>query len=155
MDNSPHQGFLPTCLHRLRTERRLLVFVTAMAFLAGVLLYLRYDIWVRGMPLPLFTGLLYATFVGTAAAVTLMVVPALRIMIEAVAISRLGVAVAAYGMPAFGAKLITSPIFSATVVILAAIAVKEIRKGLPVLAAYRAASATPGFAPVPVHAGRN
>lgn len=154
MDNSPHQGFLPTCLHRLRTERRLLVFVTAMAFLAGVLLYLRYDIWVRGMPLPLFTGLLYATFVGTAAAVTLMVVPALRLMIEAVAISRLGVAVAAFGVPEFGAKLIASPIFSATVVILGAIVAKEIKKGLPALATYRDRSAAPGFAAVPVHAGQ-
>lgn len=126
MEMSVPHSFSARVVQRLRRETRLLGFVTALAFLAGFVMYLRYDVTVRGMPLPLFTGLVYAGFVGTAATVVSLILPALRAMIEAAAISRLGVALAAYGMPEFGLKLAMSPLLSATFVVLGAIVVRKL-----------------------------
>lgn len=111
---------------RLRRETRLLGFVISLSFLAGFVMYVRYDVVVMGMPMPLFTGLLYAGFVGTAATLVSLLLPALRAMIEAAAISRLGVAMAAYGVPEFGLKLATSPLLSATVIVVGAVLVRKL-----------------------------
>lgn len=102
---------------RLHDARGLIRFATAMAFAAGVIAYLRHDATVHGMPLPLFTGLVCALVVGTAAAVTSIVLPALGVFIEAAAIARLGAAVAAFGSPEVGTALQHSPLLSATVIV--------------------------------------
>ncbi len=118
--------FLSGIPRRLREERRLIAFATTLAFAAGCLMYLRYNVTVFGMPLPLFTGLFYAGFIGTAVTVTTLLLPALRSLVEAVAISRFGVALAAFVSPEFGVKLIASPILSATVVLLGAFAIRRL-----------------------------
>lgn len=117
---------LATAVQRFREAQRLILFATLLSFAAGVMTFLRYDLVVHGMPLPLFTGLLYAGFVGTAAAVTSIVLPALRAMIEAAAISRFGVALAAFGLPEFGAAIQQSPLFSATLIVAGAIAIRKL-----------------------------
>ncbi|MCV2871425.1 hypothetical protein OEZ71_03855 [Defluviimonas sp. WL0050] len=111
---------------RLRRETRLLRFVIGLSFLAGFVMYMRYDVIVMGMPMPIFTGLFYAAFIGTTATIVSLLLPALRTMIEAAAISRLGVALAAYGVPEFGLKLAMSPLLSATVIILGAVLVRKL-----------------------------
>jgi hypothetical protein len=113
---------------RLRDNRRVLAIATLLAFAAGGLMYLRYDAVVFGMPLAVFTGLTYAVVVGTAAAITLVVLPALATMIEAVALARFGVALAAAGFPDFGQALVTSPMLSATTIVLGAVVVRRLRR---------------------------
>lgn len=123
---APHS--IPSRLaQRLREARRLLAVVTLLAFAAGGLMYLRYDAVVFGMPLAVFTGLTYAVVVGTAAAITLVVLPALAAMIEAMALARFGVALAAAGFPDFGLALVTSPMLSATTIVLGAVVVRRLR----------------------------
>lgn len=102
---------------RLRAARRLILFATLMAFAAGVIGFLRHDITVHGVPLPLFTGLVTALVVGTAATVTSVLLPALAAFVEATAIARLAAAVAAFGHPEFGAAMQHSPLLAATVVV--------------------------------------
>ncbi|MCB2114804.1 MAG: hypothetical protein KDE00_00495 [Rhodobacteraceae bacterium] len=110
---------------RFRSARALIAFVTLMSFTAGVVTYLRYDIVVHGLPLPIFTGLLYAALIGTAALFTSIALPALRAMIEAAAISRLGVATVSFGLPEFGQALQHSPMLSATVIVGGAILIRK------------------------------
>jgi hypothetical protein len=109
---------------RLREARRLILFATGMAFAAGVIAFLRHDVTVHGMPLPLFTGLLYAGFVGAAATVTGVALPALGPFVEATAIARLGAAVLAFGSPEAGAALQQSPLLGATVVVGGAVVIR-------------------------------
>ncbi len=127
---------------RLRDARRLILFATGMAFAAGVIAFLRHDVTVHGMPLPLFTGLLYAGFVGAAAAVTSVALPALGPFVEATAIARLGAAVLAFGSPEAGAALQQSALLSATVVVGGAVMIRR-------LAALPAARAWPALALLP------
>jgi hypothetical protein len=115
---------------RLRDNRRVLAVATLLAFAAGGLMYLRYDAVVFGMPLAVFTGLTYAVVVGTAAAITLVVLPALAAMIEAVAVSRFAVALAAAGFPDFGQAMVTSPMLSATTIVLGAVVVRRLRRDI-------------------------
>ena len=111
---------------RFRSARALILFVTIMSFTAGVIAFLRYDAVVYGLPLPIFTGLVYATLIGSAALVTSIALPALRAMIEAAAISRLGVATASFGLPEFGAALQHSPMLSATAIVGGAILIRKL-----------------------------
>ncbi len=113
-------------LRRLHDARSLILFATAMAFAAGVVGFLRHDITVHGMPLPLFTGLVSAAVVGLAAVATSVVLPALGPFVEATAMARLGTAVAAFASPGFGAALHHSPMLSATVVVAGAVAVRKL-----------------------------
>ncbi|MDI3335466.1 hypothetical protein QKW60_03520 [Defluviimonas aestuarii] len=126
MEMSASPSILARLARRLHRETRLLGFVISLSFLAGFVMYVRYDVMVFGMPMPLFTGLLYAGFVGTAATLVSLLLPALRAMIEAAAISRLGIALAAYGVPEFGLKLATSPLLSATVIVVGAVLVRKL-----------------------------
>lgn len=111
---------------RLRAARHLILFATFMAFAAGVIAFLRYDISVRGLPLPIFTGLVYASLVGTAVTVTSVALPALAAFVEATAISRLVAAIAAIAMPEFGHAMQTSPFPGATVVVAGAIVIRKL-----------------------------
>ncbi|WP_347310485.1 hypothetical protein [Defluviimonas sp. SAOS-178_SWC] len=114
-----------TAAQRFRDARRLILFATLMAFTAGVVTYLRYDMTVGILPLPLYTGLVYAVLIGAAATISSIVLPVLGAFIEATAISRLGVALAAYGSPDFGLALQQSPFLSATAVVGGAILIRK------------------------------
>src|SRR5690606_11529179 len=111
---------------RLRAARRLILFATLMAFAAGVIGFLRHDITVHGVPLPLFTGLLTATVVGVAATLTSVLLPALAAFVEATAIARLAAAVAAFGHPEFGTAMQQSPLLAATVVVGGALVIRRL-----------------------------
>ena len=126
METSGLSSLTARISQRFSEARRLILFATVMAFAAGVVSFLRYDVAIHGLPLPIITGALYALFVGTAATVTSVLLPALCAMIEAVAISRLGVAVAAFGAPDFGLALHQSPLFGAAAVIGGAILVRKL-----------------------------
>lgn len=127
---------------RLRDARGLILFATGMAFAAGVVAFLRHDATIHGMPLPLYTGLLYAGLVGAAATATSAALPALGPFVEATAIARLGAAVLAFGSPAAGATLQQSPLLGATVVVGGAVAIQR-------LAALAAARDWPALAFLP------
>lgn len=125
---------------RLRAARRLILFATLMAFAAGVIGFLRHGIQVHGVPLPLFTGLVTALVVGSAATLTSVLLPALAAFVEATAIARLAAAVAAFLYPEFGTVMQQSPLVSATVVVGGAIALRRLAelpaaRRSPVLAA--------------------
>lgn len=125
---------------RLRAARRLILFATLMAFAAGVIGFLRHDITVHGVPLPIFTGLVTALVVGSAAALTSVLLPSLAAFVEATAIARLAAAVAAFCYPEFGTVMQQSPLLSATVVVGGAIALRRLAelpaaRRSPVLAA--------------------
>lgn len=127
---------------RLRAARHLILFATLMAFAAGVIGFLRHDLTVHGVPLPLFTGLVTALIVGTAATAISVVLPAHAAFVEATAIARLAAAVAAFGYPEFGTALQQSPFLSATVVVGGAITLR-------CLASLPAARRSPVFAALP------
>lgn len=127
---------------RLRAARRLILFATLMAFAAGVIGFLRHDITVHGVPLPIFTGLVTALVVGSAAALTSVLLPSLAAFVEATAIPRLAAAVAAFCYPEFGTVMQQSPLLSATVVVGGAVALRR-------LASLPAARRSPVFAALP------
>ncbi len=108
--------------HRIYCERRRVGLVTALAFLAGYILYARVDMSVLGVNLPVLTGLLYAAFVGPAALATFLFMPALRLLTEAVALSRLGFACFVYCVPDPGLTLASLPLVNASLVIGGALA---------------------------------
>jgi len=98
-------------------ERRRLYFVTLMAFVAGVLFYARLDLQLFGLPAPFIVGLVYATLIGTAALMVCILAPSFRFMLEAIAISRLAVAILAFIAPAVGDTIIASPVLNACIVV--------------------------------------
>ena len=103
--------------HLVYLERRRLGFVTTLAFMSGVLLYSNVPVEVYGMPVSLLTGLIYAGVVGPAALLTILFLPALRFMIEAVAVSRLMMAIGVFHFPEFGMKIVASPMITALIVV--------------------------------------
>ena len=99
-------------------ERKRLTFVTALAFLAGVVLYLRSDIThVGSVPVPLLTGIIYAAIIGPTALFFCLFLPSIRFMIEAIAVSRLVFAFFVFFVPEVGYQVLASPFATATVVV--------------------------------------
>lgn len=98
-------------------ERRRLYFVTLTAFLAGILFYSRLDMVLLGLPAPFVVGLIYAFIIGIAALFVCILAPSFRFMLEAIAISRLGIAALAFGFPTFGETILASPVLNACIVV--------------------------------------
>jgi hypothetical protein len=101
----------------LYRDRRRLGFVALMAYLAGFLFYLPHGIWLGAVPLPVVTGAVYAFVVGLVTLLVCALFPALRFMIEAVAVSRLVLSFAFLAAPQFGAAVLASPLFTALLVV--------------------------------------
>lgn len=101
----------------LRQKRGRIAFVTVLAFFSGVVLYLRTDILILGIPLPLVTGLLYAAIIGPATIAIFAFLPALSRMIENLALSRLSVSVFVFIFPGPGDVLLASPHLMAAFVV--------------------------------------
>ena len=114
---------------RIYCERRRLAFVTSLAFLAGVIFYLRADHQVMGVHVSLVTGAVYAGIIGPTALFFCVVLPSIRFMIEAIAISRLGLSVFVFSLPEWGYKLLSSPMLTAAVIVLGGIAVSRLLHG--------------------------
>lgn len=85
--------------------------------MAGAIFYLRANVQVMGVPVPLLTGAIYAGVVGPIALLCCLFLPSLRFMIEAVAVSRLAFACFVYYVPEIGYKILASPFLTALVVV--------------------------------------
>lgn len=105
-------------------ERRRLTVAGLLAFVAGYGLYSHIPAVVLGLPLPVFTGLIYAVVVVLAASVTAYLIPNLRRLIDAVALTRL--AFAAWVVLAHGQAVAASPMATAAIVVGSAIALLRI-----------------------------
>lgn len=115
--------------HALFRERRRLTFVTLFAFLAGALFYARSDMSVAGLPVPLVTGTIYAAIIGPVAFAVCLFLPGFRFMLEAIAISRLGVASLAFTWPPLGVTILSSPLLNACIVVGFGVAVSRLMHG--------------------------
>jgi hypothetical protein len=115
-----------TCLLR---ERRRLGLVTFLAFLAGVLFYWPSGLYVGPFHISLVTGTVYALVVGLAAASICLFLPRLRFMIEAVAVSRLLLALSVAVNPQIGPLLLTNPLMMAAVVVAGGACVSRVMHG--------------------------
>lgn len=113
----------------IHEERRRLIFVTSLAFIAGVLLYSNVRLLVGGVPLALITGLAYAALIGPITLVICVFVPRFRFMMDAVAVSRLILALFAYAYPTFGFTLLSSPLLQAVIVVGGGVAVSRLIHG--------------------------
>lgn len=110
-------------------ERRRLYFVTLTAFLAGILFYARLDMVLFGLPAPFVVGLIYALIIGIAALFVCILAPSFRFMLEAIAISRLGIAALAFGFPTLGETILASPVLNACIVVGFGVAVSRVIHG--------------------------
>ena len=108
---------LPGLVFRVHQERRRLFFVASLAFLAGFLFYVRSDVTIGGVHVAWVTGAIYAIVVGTCALLVCLFLPAMRFMIEAVAISRLILSLAVLARPDLGHVLVNSPFIMALLVV--------------------------------------
>lgn len=115
--------------HRIYRERRRLVFVTSLAFLAGFIFYLRAGHQVWGLPVPVVTGAIYAGVVGPTALFFCLVLPSIRFMIEAIAVSRLLFSVFVFTVPEIGYRVLASPFLTAFVVVTGGIVVSRLIHG--------------------------
>ena len=111
------------------TERKRLGFVMAMAFLAGFLFYVRADLFIGGVHLSLITGTLYAAVVGACALVVCIVLPSMRFMIEAVAVSRLILSLFVLFVPSVGYPILANPLITAALTVAGGIAVSRLMHG--------------------------
>lgn len=101
----------------LHQERRRLGFVIVLAYLAGVLFFWRSQVYVGGVHISLLTGLIYAIIVGLAAILICLVLPRLRFMMEAMAMSRLSVALSVMAAPELGVRLLSEPFLMALILV--------------------------------------
>lgn len=114
---------------RIYLERRRLLFVTSLAFLAGVIFYVRADAEIFGLPVPLVTGAIYAGVVGPTALFFCLVLPSVRFMIEAVAVSRLAFSVFVFSVPEIGYRILSSPFLTAFVVVTGGVLISRLLHG--------------------------
>ena len=115
---------------RLRGQSKRIARVTALAFFAGALFYLRHDIFVLGIPLPLMTALLYAAIIAPVTFAILAFLPTLGAMIEYLALSRFFVASTAFYFPAIGVELLASPLLMAAFIIAGGVLIARIARVL-------------------------
>lgn len=114
------------CLYR---ERRRIALVTTLAFMAGVLFYWPSQTYLGAVHISLVTGLVYAGVVGVAAAIVCVVLPRLRFMIEAVAVSRLVLSCCVVVTPEIGPLLLANPVIMASVVVLGGAGISRVMHG--------------------------
>ncbi|MEM6386322.1 MAG: hypothetical protein AAF718_08825 [Pseudomonadota bacterium] len=116
-------------LAHLHRERRRLGFVTSLAFLAGIIFFLPSATYVGSVHISLITGTVYAAVVFVAAAIVCLLLPRLRFMIEAVAVSRLLLACAVLAAPETAKLLLQNPLLMAGVVVLGGALVSRLMHG--------------------------
>ncbi|MEO9826729.1 MAG: hypothetical protein ABJF50_20190 [Paracoccaceae bacterium] len=111
------------------TERKRLGFVMGMAFLAGLLFYVRADIYIGGVHVSLITGALYALIIGACALIVCIALPSMRFMIEAVAVSRLILSLFVLVAPSIGYQILANPLITAIITVTGGIAVSRLMHG--------------------------
>lgn len=110
-------------------ERKRLTFVASLAFVAGLLFYVRADAYIGGVHISLITGIVYALIIGACALIVCVVLPSMRFMIEAIAISRLILSVIAVVSPSAGILILANPFAAAVVTVTGGIAVSRLIHG--------------------------
>ena len=98
-------------------ERKRLAFVTALAFLAGFLFYARADTYVFGIQIGVATGLAYAAVIAPVTLMICVLAPRMRFLIDAIAVSRLLVALFAFAFPTIGETLLLQPVLLAFLIV--------------------------------------
>ncbi|MEL7151720.1 MAG: hypothetical protein AAGK71_13355 [Pseudomonadota bacterium] len=101
----------------LHQDRRRLSFVIALAYLAGVLFFWRSHVYLGHVHISLVTGLIYAVIVGIAAVTVCLCLPRLRFMMEAMAMSRLTLAVTVMMVPDLGKIVLSQPFLMALILV--------------------------------------
>lgn len=109
----------------LYRERRRLVLVASLAYLAGVLLYLPSPAYIGAVHISFVTGAVYAAVVGGAAILICALLPSMRFMMEAVAISRLLLALVILGEPALRAFFLGNPLIMAFVLVVGGVCISR------------------------------
>lgn len=100
-----------------------------MAFSAGVVMYSGSELVLpNGVPLPLFTGFLYAMIVGPAAFLTCLFLPAVSTLIEPIALSRMGYAVGVVSFPQFASMVVDSPMLTAGIIVGGAVILQRLAR---------------------------
>ena len=107
------ERFIPT----LWKERRRLAFVAICAFWAGFFFYARTDIAIFNTHAAFVVGAVYAMVIVPVTLVVCLFLPAVRFLIEAVAVTRLAIAMLAYTYPVLGATLLANPLLTALLVV--------------------------------------
>ena len=110
-------------------ERRRLLFVALMAFLAGFVFYLRADLYIYGVHVAIVTGLVYALVVGLCAILVCRFLPSMRFMIEAVAVSRLALSFFVLAVPHVGYRILADPFVTALLVVFGGFLVSRLLHG--------------------------
>ncbi len=113
----------------LYRERRRLTLVAGLAYLAGLLLYLPSQAYIGSVHISLVTGAVYACVVGVAAIVICAMLPSMRFMMEAVAISRLLLALLILGEPQLRALLLGNPLIMALVLVTGGVLISRLIHG--------------------------
>lgn len=101
----------------IHQERRRLVFVASLAFLAGFLFYARLSVEMGAPVVALVTGFVYALVIAVVTLIVCAVAPGFRFMIDAIAVSRLLLAVICFAIPEIGTIIINNPLLTALIVV--------------------------------------
>ena len=116
------------------SETRRVGWLTAMAFCAGTLLYLRNEVHLNGIPLCIIVGLIYAVFLAPIIVATSMLLPRLRAMIEHMALSRLVVAILVFLFPGVGTVVLHNPPIMGGVIVLGGLTINRALGGAAIFA---------------------
>lgn len=108
---------MTSLMQRIVSQRLRAARIAALAFSAGALLYLGKAGSIGPVPLPVFTGLLYALFITPAAVLTAAFLPALTSLSDAMQWSRLAFAGSVAAFPATLRPVADAPLASASVII--------------------------------------
>lgn len=110
-------------------ERRRLVFVITLAFLAGFLFYLPTDMHVQGIHIAWVTGAIYAVIIGASAIAVFLYFPTMRFMVEAIAVARLMLSLFVLAVPEVGFRILADPFVTACLIVVGGLAVSRLLHG--------------------------
>lgn len=116
-------------LETIHRERRRLLFVVILSYVAGLLAHLHIDLFVSGWPIAIFFASLQATVVFLFALLICLFAPSMRFMIEAFAVSRLAFALFVFAFPDIGYPVLTNPVLAAMIVVLGGSAASRLIHG--------------------------
>lgn len=105
-------------IETIHQERRRLLFVVILSYVAGLLAYIHIPLFISGWPIAIFFASLQATLVGVFALCVCILTPSMRFMIEAFAVSRLAVAGFVFTFPEVGSPVLANPGLAASLVVL-------------------------------------
>ena len=110
-------------------ERRRLLFVVPMAFLAGFVFYLRADLYIYGVHIAIVTGMVYAVVIGFCTLLVCLLLPSMRFMVEAMAISRLTLSFFVLVSPNIGYRILADPFVTAALVVFGGAMISRVMHG--------------------------